>query len=237
MTRSESYRNVWDAETAFFRGRNADGSWVEPLLSTWVFDEQFIEGDAWQWRWFAPHDAPGLIDLFGSNDAFVRQLRRFFSRSTRRPDTLLPDPYYWHGNEPDIHAAYLFNDAGRPDLTQKWVRWIMKTRYGDGAAGLDGNDDYGTLSAWYVFSAMGLYPLAGSTRYWVGSPIFDSVTLHLATGDLRIVAHDAGPGRYYIQGARIDDAPLDAPFIDHGQIAEGATLEFWMGDQPSSWGR
>ena len=237
MERSRNYRNVRDSETRFFRGRKADGSWVKPLRPTWVFDEQFIEGDAWQWRWFAPHDANGLIELFGSAEAFVQQLRRFFGRSTRRPDTLLPDPYYWHGNEPDIHAAYLFDDAGRPDLTQKWVRWIMKTRYGAGAAGLDGNDDYGTLSAWYVFSTMGLYPLAGSTRYRIGSPIFDSTAVHLEGGDLEIVAHDAGEGRYYIQDARIDDSPLVAPFVDHSQIVEGATLEFWMGDEPSSWGR
>jgi predicted alpha-1,2-mannosidase len=235
--RAENYRHVWDPQRCYFRGRYSDGSWVEPLLPTRLFDPQYVEGDAWQWRWMVPHDVAGLVELFGSERRFVRKLDTFFGRTMRRPDTLLPDTYYWHGNEPDIHAAYLFNDAGRPDLTQKWVRWVMRTRYGTGAGGLDGNDDYGTLSAWYLFSALGLYPVAGSSDYWIGSPLFERAVLHLQGGDFEVVAHDAAPGNYYVQAAELNGMEWNRPHIDHADLVGGGRLELWMGAKPSQWGR
>lgn len=235
--RAGNFAHVWDAGERFFRGRLRDGSWVEPLRSLDVFDEQYVEGDAWQWRWFAPHDGGGLARLFGSSEQAVRALSTFFRRSAWVPGTLLPDPYYWHGNEPDIHAAYLFSDWGRPDLTQYWARWVMKTKYGEGPAGLDGNDDYGTLSSWFVWSAAGLYPLAGSTRYTIGSPLFDEVRFSREEGDLVVVAHGAGPGQFYVQAAALNGESLDGPFVEHDDIRFGAILELWMGNSPSGWGR
>ncbi|MBI4566815.1 MAG: glycoside hydrolase family 92 protein [Planctomycetes bacterium] len=234
---AKNYRNVWDPETRFFRSRKADGSWVLPLRPTNVFDNQYVEGDAWHWRWFAPHDAPGLIALFGGPEPFVQELRAFFSQAAAAPDTAFPDKYYWHGNEPDIHAAYLFNEAGRPDLTQQCARWVMHKKYRDAPDGLDGNDDYGTLSAWHLFSALGFYPVPGSTRYLVGSPIFERALLRRAAGDLEIIARGAGPTALYVQSAALNGKPLDKPWFDHADIAAGGRLEFQMGTAPSAWGR
>ncbi|MCR4317155.1 MAG: GH92 family glycosyl hydrolase [Planctomycetes bacterium] len=233
--RAKNYTNVWDPQTRFFRGRNRDGSFVQPFVPVNTFDSQFVEGDAWHWRWFAPHDVPGLIDLFGGDEAFVTELSTFFERASRARDTIMPDLYYWHGNEPDIHAAYMFNYAGRADLTQRWARWVAKSKYSTLPSGIDGNDDYGTLSAWYIFSAMGFYPLAGSTTYIVGSPIFERVTIHREAGDVEIVAHDASPENIYVERAELSGKPLSQPFFDHEGIKSGGKLEFWMTSEPRRW--
>ena len=111
-----------------------------------------------------------------------------------------PGPYYWHGNEPDIHAAYLFNDAARPDLTQKWARWIMENKYGDAYDGLDGNDDAGTLSAWYIFSALGFYPVAGSDRYQLGAPLFEKAEIKLKNKNLLVLAENQAPTLFMCKG-------------------------------------
>ncbi len=131
-------------------------------------------------------------------------------------------------------------DTALDELNIPWRHtggYHHRDTHGAGAAGLDGNDDCGTLSSGSLFSALGYYPLAGTTRYWIGSPILDFARVHLAAGDLEIVGHGAGPGQYYIQSATLDGEPLERPFLDHAQIAAGATLELRMGDQPSDWGR
>jgi predicted alpha-1,2-mannosidase len=156
------YRNLWDAETKFFRPKNANGAFFEkfkPTLLTYLdfkreYTKAYVEGSAMQWRWGVPYDAEGLVALFSSRDEFVNELENYFENSTSGVGAFNPGGYYWHGNEPYIHAAYLFNAAGRPDLTQKWARWVMEHKYADTYYGLDGNDDGGTLSAWYVFSAL-----------------------------------------------------------------------------------
>src|SRR6185436_16173437 len=126
-----------------------------------AYDNPFTEGDAWQWSFYVPHDVAGLIEAFGSSDAFVEKLNLLFEQSTSLkwvesgPHHLLPDAYYWHSNEPCIHSAYLFNDAGRWDLAQRWAKTALDTQYRKGPDGLPGNDDGGTMSAWYIFSALG----------------------------------------------------------------------------------
>ena len=178
---SESYRNVWNPRTQYFQPRDARGSFVEPfkpLLLPYLdrkgkYTKDYVEGSPLQWRWGAPFDAEGLIALFQSREYFVQELDNFFAKADPTLGRWNPGPYYWHGNEPDIHAAYLFDEAGRPDLTQKWVRWIMDHKYSNRYDGLDGNDDGATLSAWYVFSALGLYPVAGTDRYELGAPLFE----------------------------------------------------------------
>ena len=134
----------------------------------------------------------GGFDLIVQEPRLLRRgTRHAFSPSQMPPwGHGIPGPYYWHGNEPDIHAAYLFNEAGRPDLTQKWVRWIMDHKYGDGYNGLDGNDDAGTISAWYVFSALGFFPVAGSDIYQLGSPLFEKAEVRLKNMPLLIVAEN-----------------------------------------------
>jgi putative alpha-1,2-mannosidase len=169
-----------------------------------------------------------MISLFKSRDYFVEELNSFFAKASPTMGAWNPGPYYWHGNQPDIHAAYLFNSAGRPDLTQKWVGWILKNKYADSYDGLDGNDDGGTLSAWYVFSALGLYPVAGSDRYELGAPLFEKTEVNLGKKQLTILADNFRPEHAYVERVWLNDRPLDRTWIRHGEIQEGGTLRFKM---------
>jgi predicted alpha-1,2-mannosidase len=242
--RSMNYKKLWDPNTQFIRGKNEDGSWAEPDEEfnplDWAAD-YFAEGDAWQYTWLAPHDPAGLIELFGSPEAMTDKLEAFFA--TPEPDKgvpqeFLPRYYYWHGNEPDIHAAYLFSDAGRPDRTQVWVRNVLDTYYGTGADGLAGNDDLGTLSAWYVFSASGFYPVAGQVRYWIGSPVFERIVFSMGEGKIfEVRARNVSAENLYIQSARLNGSTLDNPWFSHTDISDGGELELTMGPEPSGWGR
>ena len=147
---------------------------------------------------------------------------------------VVPNAYYWHGNQPDIASVYLFNAAGRPDLTQKWVRWILDHKYGDQENGLDGNDDGGTLSAWYVLSSLGLYPVAGSERYEIGTPIWKRGAVQTGSQRLVITAGNVTADNYYIQRAWLNDKPLDRRSLTHGEIAHGAVLRLEMGPRPGA---
>ena len=227
--------------TQYFQPRDAQGKFVEPfkpLLLTYFdrkgkYTRDYVEGSALQWRWGAPFDAEGLISLFKSREYFVEELNSFFAKSDPAMGAWNPGPYYWHGNEPDIHAAYLFNDAGRPDLTQKWVRWILDHKYGNRYDGLDGNDDAGTLSAWYVFSALGLYPVAGSDKYQLGAPLFEKAEVKLKNSRLVIVAENYAPDHPYVRKVWLNDTPLDRTWIRHSEIEHGGVLRFVMDSEPA----
>ncbi len=239
---SQFYRNLWNPNTHYFQPRDAQGTFVEPfkpLLLTYMdrggkYTKDYVEGSALQWRWAAPYDADGMISLFKSRDYFVEELNDFFAKSDPAMGAWTPGSYYWHGNQPDIHAAYLFNDAGRPDLTQKWVRWILTHKYGDGYAGLDGNDDGGTLSAWYVLSALGFYPEAGSDRYQLGAPLFERAEVKLKHQPLVIVAENYAPDHPYVRQVKLNDVPLDRTWLRHGEIEGGGVLKFIMSPAPVS---
>ena len=234
------YRNLWNPKTQYFQPRDAQGKFVEPfkpLLLTYLdrgdkFTKDYVEGSALQWRWAVPFDAAGLISLFKSRDYFVAELNRFFAQADPAMGTWSPGPYYWHGNEPDLPAAYLFNEAGRPDLTQKWSRWILDHKYGVGNDGLDGNDDAGTLSAWYVFSSLGLYPIAGSDKYQLGAPLFAKAEVKLKNHPLVIVAENHAPDHRYVQQVWLNDTRLDRTWLRHAEIESGGVLRFAMGAEP-----
>lgn len=237
---SQFYRNLWNPATQHFQPRDAEGKFFEPfkpLLLTYFdrkgeFTKDYVEGSALQWRWGAPYDAEGMIALFKSPEYFVEELNNFFAKSGPAMGAWQPGPYYWHGNQPDIHAAYLFNDAGRPDLTQKWVRWILENKYGDGYDGLDGNDDGGTLSAWYIFSALGVYPVAGTDRYQLGAPLFEKAEVKLEGKPLIIVAENYAPENCYVHKITLNDVLLDRTWIRHSEIEGGGVLRFTMGVKP-----
>ena len=238
---SQFYRNLWNTNSQYFQPRDAQGKFIEPfkpLLLTYLdrggkLTRDYVEGSALQWRWAAPFDAGGLISLFKSRDYFVTELNSFFAKSDPAMATWNPGPYYWHGNEPDIAAAYLFNDAGRPDLTQKWARWILDNKYGDGNDGLDGNDDAGTLSAWYVFSALGIYPIAGSDRYELGAPLFKKAEVKLSDHPLVILAENYAPNHLYVRKVWLNNVPLDRTWLRHSEIEHGGVLRFEMSAEPS----
>ncbi|MBN2309703.1 MAG: GH92 family glycosyl hydrolase, partial [Candidatus Hydrogenedentes bacterium] len=230
------YRNLWNPQTGYFQPRTAQGAFVEPfrprlltyLDRTGEYTNDYVEGSALQWRWAVPFDAEGLIGLFDSPERFARELNDFFAQADPARGAWNPGPYYWHGNEPDLYAAYLFNDAGRPDLTQRWVRWILDNKYGTRHDGLDGNDDAGTLSAWYVFSALGIYPVAGSDKYQIGSPVFERADIALGEARLSIVADNYAPGHIYVHRVLLNGEPLDRWWFRHSEIAGGAELRFEM---------
>ena len=237
--RGQYYRNVWNTKTQYFQARDAAGEFSTPLkprLLSYLdfgnrFTDDYVEGSALQWRWAVQHDAAGLVSLFSSRDDFVKELDAFFAGSYPQVGAL-PNGYYWQGNQPDIHAAYLFNAAGRSDLTQKWVRWILKHKYGDGPNGLDGNDDGGTLSAWFVFSSLGFYPVVGTDRYELGSPVWKRAVVNIGDRKLEIIAENYAPDRVYVTRVELNGTPLDRSSFAHHEIAGGGTLRFVMSDQP-----
>lgn len=239
---SRFYRNLFNPATQFFQPRLADGSFREPFdpLQSPYFDRKgeltrdYVEGTAWQWRWGAPFDAAGMIGLFRSREFFVSELNHFFAQTDATLGDWSPGSYYWHGNQPDIHVAYLFNPAGRPDLTQKWVRWILDHKYGAGNDGLDGNDDGATLSAWYVFSALGFYPIAGTDRYELGAPLFERAEIKLKDRALVIVAKNYASDRPYVQRILLNDTPLDRTWVTHAELTAGGVLQFELSATPPS---
>ncbi len=235
MERSKNYENLWHPTDKYFWGKDDAGQW-EANFSPWLYYDWYTEGNCRHWRWFAPHDVPGLIGLFGGADEFEAELTQFFEFSD--PDVVpwLPPFSYFHGNEPDIHAAYLFNYIGRPDKTAYRSRWIMKHRYGLKPDGIQGNDDGGTLSAWYVFAALGFYPVSPCTGdYMIGSPIFTKATVRMGENTLVVTAENSSEENIYVQSAMLNGVALEVPWFHHKDIAPGGTLDFVMGPAPSTW--
>ncbi len=237
---SQYYRNVWNPKTQYFQPRYVDGSFFkefDPLKITYFdfdgkYTKDYVEGSPLQWRWAVPFDSEGFILLFKSKTYLVNELNTFFAKSYDKIGWWNPGPYYWHGNEPDLYTAYLFNDAGRPDLTQKWVRWILKTKYADNETGLDGNDDSGTLSAWYVFSALGFYPIAGTDSYEIGSPLFKQAVITMGNKKLRVTAENYDSDNIYVENVFINSKRLKKYRFKHDCIANGGIITFKMRASP-----
>lgn len=229
--RALNYQHTYDPTardphgfSGFFVGRRADGTFLTVNPDRW--DDSYAEGDARQYLWLAPHDTEGLATTLGGRDVALTRLRDLFERSARERHTPAPPVYYWQGNEPDIHVPYLFAAWGAPDEAAIWSRWALRAFYAEGPAGLPGNDDSGTMSAWLVFTELGFYPLAGSDQYLFGSPLFTRATLHLPGGDLVIDAPNAWDPYPVLTGITLDGAAVSRERITHGQITHGATLHF-----------
>jgi predicted alpha-1,2-mannosidase len=244
--RARGYRALFDPATGFMRAKTAEGAFVEPFDPLSMSAREYVEANAWQSTWLGVHDMQGFVALFGGAEGFTRKLGDFFEQAkvewdARDPndvlDTILPAPYYWHGNEPDIHAPYLFALAGRPDLTQRWVRWILDTHYPPSPEGLAGNDDGGTLSSWYVFSALGFYPIAGSDRFVIGAPMFPKVRIASGSGEFVVEGRGASPKHIFVRSLSLDGAPVTTPELRHDQLRPGAVLVFTLSDSATTWGR
>ncbi len=224
--RSMNYKKLWDAKAQFFRARHeGDGSFTEPFVpENWSFsNDEYVEGSAWQWNFFAPHDTAGLRGLYPDDAAFVKKLNDFFQLAQDSFSFYVPNGYYFHGNEPDMLSSTLFSDAGRPDLSDKWTRWIADSCYTNVPDGLVGNDDAGTLSAWYVFAAVGLMPRPGLPGYDVVAPRFDKATLHLPGGDVTVTAK--GAYAKTLSGAVAwNGAELKKRWVDHAALATGGAF-------------
>ena len=228
MDRAMYYQNIIDPETGIARGRYQDGSWFTPFDPAVRTYEFITEGSPWHYTWYVPHDVAGLIELMGGREEFIKRL-----------DHLFDEGEYWHGNEPSHQIAYLYAYAGAPWKTQEQIRNIMKEEYSSGPGGLSGNDDAGQMSAWYVFSALGFYPVAPGLPYYViGTPSFEEVTITVGPGQTFIVrANNVSDQNMYIQSATLNGKLLERPWIMHKELLEGGLLEFEMSATPNeSWG-
>ena len=246
--RSLNYRNVIDPAIGFARPRFADGSWwkdYDPIQLGHAPDKQrdYTEANGWQATFLNQHDVYGLIDLFGGDAGFVGKLDALFTAPSTLPKNAPPDisglvGQYAHGNEPDQHAAYLYAYAGAPWKTQAMVRRLLTEMYKADPDGVIGNDDCGQMSAWFILSALGFYPVDPvSAVYVFGSPLFDTAEMDLGRGRrLRVVADGNAPDRPYVQSVRWNGKPWSRNWIAHADLVRGGELAFTMGPAPSTFG-
>lgn len=239
-----NYRNLFDSATGFLRARDDLGIFIETKYNPYTLSDHYAEANGWHSLW-AQHDIPGVAELLGGQTPFVDKLTQFFEESVvdlqERPiedhfASSAPRNAYWHSNEPCIHAAYAFAQVGRADLTQKYARWAAEAHYNDQPWGLPGNDDGGTMSAWYLFTSAGIYPIPGTTRYILGSPLFPRMEIAVAQGNLTIVANGASAKNIYVASVLWNNVPLDKPEISHDEIVKGGMLIFEMTDKPAEFG-
>jgi predicted alpha-1,2-mannosidase len=242
MKRSAGFTHLYDGTTGFMRPRYADGRWKEEFDPLDTHGQGFIEGNAWTYSLFVPHDVDGMIALVGGDDRFVGRLDSLFTmelddRYIEQTEDITRDGIignYVHGNEPGHHIPYLYNWTSSPWKTQERVRMILDTMYGPGEDGLCGNDDAGQMSAWYIFSALGFYPVCpGSDRYEIGSPSVVKADVELGNGKiLRIRTTGQGRENIYVQKIELNGVELERKYLLHSELAAGGELHFHLGDRP-----
>lgn len=243
---ADSYKHYFDAKTGFMRARDVNGVWhvpFDPYAPELNKIKDYTEGNAWQYIWLVPHDVPGLVSLFGSEENFITKLDSLFVVDSKLTGEAPPDisgliGQYAHGNEPSHHVIYLYNYVGQPWKTAQRVREAMNTQYHANVDGICGNEDVGQMSAWYILSAMGFYQVepAGG-RYVLGSPLFDKVSMKVGAGKtFTVVAKNNSSENIYIQKAKLNGKDYPYSYIDFKDIQKGGTLELTMGNQPSKFG-
>lgn len=244
FNRSRSYKKYYDPETRFMRAVDTDGKFRLPFNPFFAEHRtnDYTEGNAWQYTFLVPHDVKGLIQLFGSDKAFMSKLDSLFFVEGWAGDNASPDMsgmtgQYAHGNEPSHHVIYMYNYAGRPDKAAPLLRKMLNEMYLDQPDGLSGNEDVGQMSAWYILSSVGLYqvdPVGG--RFVIGSPLFDKATVNVGAGKtFTVVAKNNSDRNIYVQSARLNGKALKNSYIDFNDIRHGGTLELVMGPKPSKW--
>ena len=245
FNRSRSYKKYYDPETRFMRAVGTDGKFRLPFNPFFAGHRtnDYTEGNAWQYTFLVPHDVKGLINLFGSDKAFMSKLDSLFFVEGWAGDNASPDMsgmtgQYAHGNEPSHHVIYMYNYAGRPDKAAPLLRKMLNEMYLDQPDGLSGNEDVGQMSAWYILSSVGLYqvdPVGG--RFVIGSPLFDKATVNVGAGKtFTVVAKNNSDRNIYVQSARLNGKALKNSYIEFNDIRHGGTLELVMGPKPSKWG-
>ncbi|WP_278680591.1 GH92 family glycosyl hydrolase [Leyella stercorea] len=245
FNRSRSYKKYYDPETRFMRAVGTDGKFRLPFNPFFAEHRtnDYTEGNAWQYTFLVPHDVKGLIQLFGSDKAFMSKLDSLFFVEGWAGDNASPDMsgmtgQYAHGNEPSHHVIYMYNYAGRPDKAAPLLRKMLNEMYLDQPDGLSGNEDVGQMSAWYILSSVGLYqvdPVGG--RFVIGSPLFDKATVNVGAGKtFTVVAKNNSDRNIYVQSARLNGKALKNSYIEFNDIRHGGTLELVMGPKPSKWG-
>lgn len=243
--RTQGWDQIWSPDLGFFTGRCADPS--NPICAddgvadawSWPFEadrpdavwmDHFVEGNAWHYLWYVPYDVDRMIDVQHGGDraAFLERYRAYWEEGVfEEPDDVFPDDYYWHGNEPVMHYAFLGSLAGDPEMTADAARWILANRYFADPVGLDGNDDAGTLSAWYLLASIGLFPIAGTPTYAVASPIWERVEVDGAA--LVVRAPETSDEARYVEALEVDGEAVSGSVLDHAQVGG---RELWFGLRP-----
>ena len=242
--RAMNYRNVFDPSIRLMRGKDSQGNFETPFNPTdWT--RSFTEGDTWHWTWCVFHDPQGLIDIMGGKDSFNQMMDSTFIVPPVAKERMIHEEremqvmnmgQYAHGNQPIQHMIYLYNYSGQPWKTQYWIREVMDKLYSAHADGYCGDEDNGQTSAWYVFSALGFYPVCpGTDQYIVGTPYFDEVKLHLENGKtLEIDADNNSTANRYIQRATLNGQPHTKNYFTHADLMNGGKIEFEMGAKPNT---
>jgi predicted alpha-1,2-mannosidase len=243
MKRAASYKNLYDSSTGFMRGKDSAGKWREKFDPHGYEGGDFTEATSWQYSWFAPQDVPGLIALFGGKEKFTEKLDTLFNFKTGN-DVGADDIQgrigeYWHGNEPSHHIIYLYSLAGQPWKAAERLHQVMRTQYGNQPKSLSGNDDCGQMSAWYIFTALGFYPVCpGSDYYVIGSPTLKKAVVHLSNGKtFTTVAENVSPENIYIQSIKLNGKDWNQPILPFSELKDGGTIVYTMGPKPNEqWG-
>ncbi|MBQ5713123.1 MAG: GH92 family glycosyl hydrolase [Bacteroidaceae bacterium] len=237
IKRSEFYRNLFNPATGFFQPKDDKGNWIEPFDPLSYENPCFVEGNAWQYMWFVPHNPQGLIDLFGGVKPFIKKLNENFTLTETSGEingnASAFIGQYAHGNEPSHHTVYLYNFAGQPWRTQELVEQVRSSFYNPTPCGYAGNDDCGQMSAWYIFSALGFYPFnAGSAEYVIGTPLFQKAVLHMPNGkDLVINAPRKSDKAIYVKSVKLNGKKITDWKLTHQQLMEGGSLDFTMSEK------
>lgn len=240
IQRAQAYKNLYDKESGFFRGRLRN-SWFSPF-DPYEVNFNYTEANAWQYSTYVPQDISGLMKLMGGKDSLEAHLDRLFTAEDQTSGREQADitgliGQYAHGNEPSHHMAYLYNFVNAPFKTQERVHQILTELYKPEPDGISGNEDCGQMSSWYIFSSLGFYPVTpGSNQYVIGSPLFDKATIDLQNGEyFTVVADQLSPGNLYIEKAFLNGESLNRSFLTHDEIVAGGILHFEMTNTPSSW--
>lgn len=244
MRRSRSYRNYFDKSVGFVRGKDSRGVFRTPFnpYASSHRDDDYCEGNAWQYTWLTPHDFNGLVECFGSKDAMLAKLDSLFMASSQlQGDNASPDisgliGQYAHGNEPSHHILYFYTMAGQPWKAADKIRYVLGNLYHDAPDGLSGNEDVGQMSSWYILSSLGFYQVepAGG-KYYFGTPLFDAAQISVSGGLFKIIAHNNSDVNRYISRVRLNGKEYTKPYIDYRNIVAGGVLEFDMDSIPSLW--
>lgn len=245
--RAMNYQNLFDAESKLMRGKNADGSFQSPF-SPLKWGDAFTEGNSWHYSWSVFHDPQGLIDLMGGDEMFVQMMDSVFAVPPLFDDSYYGFPIheiremtvmnmgnYAHGNQPVQHMIYLYNYAKQPWKAQYWLRQVMNRMYSPTPDGYCGDEDNGQTSAWYVFSALGFYPVCpGTDQYVMGAPLFQKATLHFENGNtLLIQAPENSEKNLYIESMTVNGQNYTRNYVTHSMLQQGGRIEISMGDEPN----
>ena len=242
LNRSKAYKEYFDPQTRFMRGKLSDGSWRTPFdpISAQHRVNDYCEGNAWQYLWLVPQDPEGLIELLGGDEAYTERLDELFSMSSEQEEGASMDitgliGQYAHGNEPSHHTTYMYAYSGHPYKIADKVRYINNELYTDQPDGLSGNEDCGQMSAWYIFSSIGFYPVNPSNGGYVfGSPLFDEALIKLpANKSFKVIAENNSDKNIYIQSVTLNGKKHNYSYITHKQIMDGGELKFVMGSKPN----